>query len=151
MTDSNTHWWRKAKRYRMTMTMGSGKEEMTALSCAALSASFFISEGNETIRRGKKADDEADTLLTLLRAPSDLQAGQTYECAPAAGPCSPWGPKGSPATWSRASALLPQSQGRISVPPGDPLLQGKPTVHCPKLLRACTWRAQLNNLVSSEQ
>lgn len=29
----------------MTMTTGSGKEEMTALSCAALSASFFISEG----------------------------------------------------------------------------------------------------------
>lgn len=56
----------------MTMTTGSGKEEMTALSCAALSASFFISEGlggEETNNKKKKAGEKADGLppQALLR------------------------------------------------------------------------------------
>lgn len=60
---------------------------------------------------------------------------QTYWHVPGVGWCFQWGKGDLSDLWSRASTLQQQSPGHISAQPGDPLLQGKPTAHCPTLLK----------------
>lgn len=60
---------------------------------------------------------------------------QTYWPVPGVGWCFQWGKGDLSDPWSRASTLQQQSPGHISAQPGDPLLQGTPTAHCPTLLK----------------
>lgn len=72
--------------------------------------------------------------VTLISHFNTCAHTHTYERAPEVGWCFRWGRGDSPDLWSRASALQRQSPGHISVQPVGPLLQGKPTAHCPTLL-----------------
>lgn len=115
-----------------------GRDDHFELSCSLCLVLYFWEKG------GDRTISSCCTLsATVIWQFDTYTHTHTYGHAPGVCWCCRWGRGDSPDLWSRASALQQQSPGHISAQPGGPLLQEKPTAHCPTLLNAPQWEGLL--------